>query len=235
MVAKRFVCLAISRKFGGHCIAGREIEADGAVLNTWIRPISARDSHEVSSEECRINDEDDPNPKLGDVILMTAKVYAPKECHVEDWMLDKGYWWEREGTLSPRRVWALAETPETLWENGHHTYAGLNDEIPHAISSALTSSLCLIHVTDLMIHVSAPGADFGNFARRVQGRFTYNGTQYWLRVTDESIEAEYLGMADGEYGFGECCLTISLGEPFVKPKDQQKYVYKLIAGVVRQP
>jgi hypothetical protein len=231
MSRKKFVCLAISRKTGGHCIAGREIGDDGTILNTWIRPISEREKHEVSSSECQYDDKS--SPSLGDVIVLTMKNHAPNECHVEDWVLDKGYWWERGGKLTLQQIQALAERPVTLWTNGFKTYAGINNEIPHALSSKLTSSLVFIHVQEMQIEVSAPGADFGNNSRRVQGRFTYNRVVYQLRITDEAIEAEYLSKPDGKYPFGECHLTISLGEPYVKPKDQQKYVYKLIAGVFR--
>ncbi len=48
----QIVCLANSRKTSGRCIAGKEIDATGKV-GCWIRPISARFSHEISEEDRR--------------------------------------------------------------------------------------------------------------------------------------------------------------------------------------
>ena len=75
--------------------------------------------------------------------------------------------------------------------------------------------------------MSAPGADFGNYKRSVQGRFQYDGTDYWLRVTDPDYERRYLQRPDGIYPIGERFITVSLGEPYLG------YAYKLIAAVIK--
>lgn len=61
---------------------------------------------------------------------------------------------------------------------------------------------------------------------RVQGRFSSDGTGYWLWVTDPIVERQYLAKSDGDYPVGETYLTISIGEPY------QDYCYKLIATVI---
>ncbi len=63
--------------------------------------------------------------------------------------------------------------------------------------------------------------------------FTHRGLPYRLWVTDPLIERAYLAQADGYYTGGECCLTISLGEPFQK-KDGSWHRYKLVAAVVER-
>ena len=60
-------------------------------------------------------------------------------------------------------------------------------------SNVLDSSLRLIKVDRLELVVFQPGRDFGNYQRRVQGRFTYGDADYWLRVTDPVYERRYLG------------------------------------------
>ena len=82
---------------------------------------------------------------------------------------------------------------------------------------------------ELELGVFAPGEAFGNRKRRVQGRFGHAGRQYALWVTDPVCERRYLAKLDGDYRFGRCFLTISLGEPF------QEHCYKLIAAVIECP
>ena len=55
---KRIVCLAISRKTGGLCVAGKEL-INGQPAG-WIRPISDRKDEEVSIEECRYENGEHP-------------------------------------------------------------------------------------------------------------------------------------------------------------------------------
>ena len=73
--------------------------------------------------------------------------------------------------------------------------------------------------------VAVEGAEFGNSKSKVRGHFTFNGTQYWLAVTDPVTERKYLADKDGEFKVGHAILCISLGEPY------GGYAYKLIAGV----
>ena len=73
-----------------------------------------------------------------------------------------------------------------------------------------------------------PQEAFGNPKRRVQGQFVHGGVQYWLWVTDPIYERRYLALPNGTRHLGECCLTISLGEPF------EGYAYKLIAAIMER-
>jgi hypothetical protein len=95
-------------------------------------------------------------------------------------------------------------------------------------AKTLHSSLRLIHVGELVIEVSRPGAAFGNPKRRVQGQFEHAGTQYWLWVTDPLYERHYRALPDGRHQLGEACLTVSVGEP------HEGYAYKLIAAVIER-
>ena len=226
MVTKTIICLANSRKHGGNCIAGKE-QAGGAVAD-WIRPISSRAGREVSPTEQKY--QNNTYPTVLDIIAVTLKHPTPSGCHTEDWLLNPGYWWVKKGSVDWHQTVALADTPAQLWINGDCTVANLNDQMAVAIIAPLTSSICMVHVLDLEIHV------ISHYQKtRVQARFNYRNVNYWLWITDPVFENLYSKRGLGEYKIGECCLTISLSEPQVKPSDGLLYAYKLVAAIILSP
>lgn len=229
MIRKRILCLANSKKHSGRCVAGREVTPVGP--GPWIRPVSARSGEEVSENERQYQNGADP--KLLDVIDIPLIREVPHACQRENWLLDPSYYWTRVRQADWTEVLRFAEAPATLWVNGHRTYHGLHDEIPQALADTLPGSLYLIRVDRVDLHVFAPQEAFGNPKRRVQARFTHAGVDYALWVTDPVVEREYLARPDGDHRLGECCLTISLGEPFQK-NNGQWYRYKLVAALIRR-
>jgi hypothetical protein len=204
---KTIICLANSRKITGRCVAGKEVGGGGP--GAWVRPISGRQTGELSEEDRRY--ENGQDPKLLD-------------------MIDDGYYWtkERQATWGELKA-ALDKVSGALWDNSSSSYNGLHDRVEEAAANQLGSSLRLIEVKDLKIVVAIEGAEFGNGKRRVRGHFTLNGAEYWLSVTDPVVERQYLAGKDGEYKVGDAILCISLGEPY------GGYAYKLIAGVFVKP
>lgn len=188
-----------------------------------MRPVSARPEEEVSEREREY--EDGSDPRVLDVIEVPLLKPKPKHYQQENWLLDPDKYWKRVGRLDWKKVLALVEDPKTLWTNESSTRAGLNDQISFDTAEKLKSSLVLIHVKDLRLHVLRPGKDFGNSKIRVQGRFEHRGEQYWLWVTDP-VERDYKARGEGEYGVGECCITVSIGEPY------KGNCYKLIAAII---
>ena len=221
VTTKRIVCLANSRKLAGRCIAGREWGKDGP--KGWIRPVSEREHGDVGEYERQY--EDGSDPRVLDIIDVPVIRPRPKDYQSENWLLHKGYYWEKKGTYSPFELDRLTDTVAPLWENGYSTYSGRNDYVPLPATSVDTS-LRLLRVDHLELAVFAPGEAFGNNKRRVQGRFTHGGHQYALWVTDPTYERRYLGKINGEYELGACYLTVSLGEPY------NNACYKLIAAVI---
>ena len=223
---KRIVCLANSRKMAGRCVAGKELLSNGN-SGAWIRPVSDRDDEEVSAYERRY--ENGSDPQLLDVIDIPIITAKPKNHQKENWLLDPHYYWEKTGRITWEELAKMADSDSPLWVNGHSTANGCNDRVPTMLAHVLKDSLRLIKVGALDLVVSQPGIAFNNFKRSIQGRFSYQGDDYWLRVTDPVYERQYLQHPNGNYSIGECYLTVSLGENF------QGNYYKLIAGIMEKP
>ena len=221
---KRIVCLANSRKLSGRCIAGKEILGDGRP-GAWVRPVSDREAGEVSEYERQYEDGSDPG--VLDVVDVPVLDGQPSGFQQENWLLDPEHYWTKIRRVTQGELIHFIDPPAPLWINGHSSFNGLNDRIPLLEANALDSSLRLIKVDRLKLVVSQPGRDFGDYKRRVQGRFRFNATDYWVRVTDPVFERRYLQRQDGDYEIGQSYLTVSLGESYFG------YCYKLIAAIIK--
>jgi hypothetical protein len=224
---KTIICLANSRKIAGRCVAGKEIA--GNTIGAWIRPVSGRPAGELSEEDRRFQNGMDP--KLLDVISIPLVEPRPHGFQTENHLIDEGKYWTKEREANWDDLEAARDPGAgPLWDNSSpSSYNGLNDRIDENVANALGASLRLIAVDDLSIEVSVEGAAFGTGKRKVRGRFTIDGAQYRLAVTDPVVESKYLGGPDGEFQIGHAILCISLGEPY------GGYAYKLIASVFLRP
>lgn len=225
MYTKTIICLANSRKPpSGRCIAGREIA--GGEVGAWLRPISARQGHEVSDEERRY--EGGKKAQLLDIICVPLTRPSPDGHQVENHVLDDGYYWSKEGSATWDLVLASADPYDpAFWANSQSTYHGINDKVSEDVVNSAGCSLKLIVVNDLVVHVRREeGFETNPARRRVRARFTLNGQRYLLSVTDTEIEELYLTMADGDYAIGEAALCISLVEVW------NGFAFRVVASVI---
>lgn len=224
---KMILCLANSRKHQGRCLAGIEVDDIGAG-NGWVRPVSTAPTGEISEEDRRFKDGTDP--KVLDVIRIQMLNSQPHTFQTENHLIDAGYYWRLERTATYAEAAAHAEThgPD-LWAIHNSSYSGQNDRVPVSSTDPAQGSLRLIQVSDLTLRISAEGAAFGNPKRKVRGRFTFNGVQYALAVTDPVTERAFLAGDDGDFMIGSALMCVSLGEP------HDGYAYKLIASILTAP
>jgi hypothetical protein len=222
---EQIVCLANSRKNSGRCIAGKEVLPHG--YGSWIRPISARPSGEVSEEERRFENGEDP--RVLDIIDVPLIAAVPMLYQTENHIIASDCYWTKKGWLPWDEVKHLIDTPASIWSNGDSTYYGVNDRVKVEQAATMPHSLILIEPENPNISVQTEGAEFGNPRRRVRANFTHQGVQYRLIVTDPVAERAFLAKPDGRYPLITAYLCLSLGETHT-----DGYCYKLVAAVISQ-
>ena len=219
---KTIVCLANSRKTSGRCIAGREITT--GKIGPWIRPVSARDTREISEADRRY--EDGTRATVYDVIEIEMLQHVGENYQPENHLIDDGYYWRKVGRWGWQTVAPLVESVRgPLWLNGYSTYHGANDKIPEYLVIQQRSSLMLVQPDDLTINVGRDDGMYGPTKRRVRAIFRLSGSAYNLSVTDPDIEGTYLRGADGTFSIQAAILCISLGEVW------NGFAFKLVATI----
>ena len=219
--SKTIFCLAASRKHGGYCFAGKDIET-----GEWIRPVSGRQSEEISDQESRR-----PNGTQAAVLdvlevpMIRAKAHGYQK---ENHLIDPTRRWRRKR----RGTWAdvlqnLDHHTGPLWHNQGASWGYGNNRVSEARAARLDGSLLLIQPERLQISVGRKGGMFAGADRRlVKGHFRYVGIDYTLQVTDPAIEDEMRGGEDRTVDMDGAVLCVSLGEVYYG------YAYKLVAAVI---
>ncbi|MCX5758610.1 MAG: hypothetical protein NTU83_08920 [Candidatus Hydrogenedentes bacterium] len=221
--SKTIVCLANSRKMSGRCIAGKVCGA--AAAGRWIRPVSERETEELSDDEYRC--EDGTHPALLDIVWIPFKEPAPHACQTENHVVDTSARWRKMGAFHWKYLDKLVDhDAETLWANGCSSRGGVNDRVSTEEAAHLRGSLLFIKPQDLLISVATEEEAFGKKRRRLRAAFRYCDVQYSLRVPDPVFEETYFSKDDGAYAVPEAYICVSLGEPF------EGFRYKLVAAII---
>ena len=219
---KKIICLANSKKVSGRCIAGKEIVSEQ--YGQWIRPVSHRKEGEISEEEQVFSD--GSYPQILDIISITLlKPLAHKyKYQTENHLIDSKVHWEKKDVEIWDNLEQIKDEPSELWFNEYSSSNGENDRIPKDEVSKLKTSLCLIYVQSIKIHVYTD-----SYRRKIRALFIYNKYKYNLSITDPKVESYFLKKQDGQYRMNNLYLCVSIGEPF------QDYCYKLVASVITNP
>ena len=221
---KRIVCLANSRKPGGRCVAGKEL-LPGINPGKWIRPVTDEGTGAVRDWERQY--EDGSDPAVLDVIDMPFVAPQPKDYQQENWVLGTRPFWKKTGRLPASFLPSFTDSGADLWGVGDSSSTGQNNRVELSVANSLTTSLSLIEVDNLGVHVSQTADGTARF----DGQFSYCGVNYKLRITDPVFEQRHRRDAKGFHKIGQAFLTISLGEPF-ESRPLEIHAYKLIAAVI---
>jgi hypothetical protein len=215
---KTIVCLANSRKTSGRCIVGKEIV--DRRIGQWIRPVSDRESREVSESERQYSNGTDP--RLLDIIGIWFEQPIPI-CHqTENHIIDPECYWEKIGTFSWQDIPKLLD--HRLKANPiTEDFMSIFDDEP-----TIKDSVYLIKVENVTILVGPKAPEYSS-KRNVRARFDYRGESYLIDVTDPYIERIYLAKSNGEYVLSSPYLCVSLGEIFT-----DGFCYKFVAAILTE-
>src|SRR6266853_2130411 len=118
MYRKTILCLANSWKTGGTCVAGKELA--GAKVGNWIRPVSARPTHEIASSERRY--QDGTLADVRELIELTLQKHEVLMHQTENHVIDTSHPWRRAGVATWAQIQAVVDAVDgPLWLNGHST------------------------------------------------------------------------------------------------------------------
>lgn len=217
----KIVCLANSRKICGRCIAGKIIES-----NKWIRPVSNRNSEEISEGEQQYKD--GQMPKLLDIINIPVNSHKPTMHQKENYLINDRYYWTNVGIFT-ESLEELLDTPTDLWGTNSSSYYGRNDRISEGTCNNYNESLYLIKPQSLKIIVRVEGEEFDNAKRKVRAEFEYNGKIYIFSITDPVVERKYLSGENGNFTLPveSTYLCVSMGLSY------DGYCYKFVASIIK--
>lgn len=203
------LCLANSRRPGGSCVAGKEFV--GGKTRAWVRPVSRRNTHEISALEQRYKDEQ--SLALLDIVSIPMIEPRPMGHQTENHVIAGGHSWTKKAQATwPQITAATDKVSNPLWHDGENSFHGRNDKVPEAVAKTLTGSLLLIAPDKLNLVVASESKYGGGEERKVRADFHLNGVRYNFVVTDPWIEAKYLAGKDGVYPIKDSRLCISLAE-----------------------
>jgi hypothetical protein len=215
--------LASSRKGGGRCIAGYDLDGE-----RWIRPVSDLEDGALMLEHCGLVGR---WPQVLDIVRVELDEQRPLAWQPENWSLT-GAAWELIDQLDPADAAGvlrdLVNHDVKLLESTNRKMAG-----EYLREHPIAASLTLSKPGDLQWRIETP--PWGG--RQEKALFMLDGPgQYDFHVTDLLIEAALHELALGVHARdavgidddAELFLTISLGEPYNLNDD----CYKLAAAVI---
>jgi hypothetical protein len=220
MFYKEIICLAMSRKMGGRCVAGKDVAS-----GQWIRPVSNREGEQLTQYD--MSYENKKIPKVLDIIRIPFKKRSPSEFQPENILIDDETYWEYRGEYPKEDLHKLCDDTQEIFVNEEFWNDKVSPEV--LIGSGIKQSLLLIRPESFVIRRWDYSSPWG-VKRKVRAVFHYGGISYSLGITDPLIEERYCGKKEGNYSLKgkDIYLCISLGKPW----EDDGYCYKFVASVI---
>ena len=171
----RLLILAASAQPGGRCVAGKSVDD-----KRWIRPVAG--GLDGGIPDARMILECGGAARVGDIVEIALMDENPKSDHQTENRLMADSPWKKIGRARYRDLSDFADSVSgPLWRNGESTRLGLNDCV--SSPSRPEGSLLFFAARDVIAdwETDAPPADAID---RRRARFSLNGEDYLLRLTD---------------------------------------------------
>lgn len=236
MQESRLLCLAVSRRESGNCIAGIDIDS-----GDWLRPIHSENRAAFADSELIVEDNHTHQSRFMaplDLLSMPLQDHAGTNSQPENWVVDPAFFEKRPAILrrcmgerTAQFLLSHADRGELLLHTSRdslHT----SDFADHMLSH----SLSLVQPVDLAWNVSPHAQHPGKI--QVRAEFRFGMVAYSLVVTDPVWETRCHQLGIGTHKNTEFAspesgllfLTVSLAAvPF------HGLHYKLVAGVIELP
>lgn len=221
---RQIVCLANSRKYGGHCVAGKEYLAEGKA-GAWIRPVGKGEFEEISDSRQRLGLARRCVQPLDVISIPFGEPTRRFAWQTENIRIGWGRW-RKTGRVEWRDLAGFVDEDADLWLSDARRSSSRNDRIKASTAKRLKTSLCLIRPRRLGVRIDK---NRFNGRRQFRGLFTYRSHRLNLAITDHQIPRKFFDAPDGVYPVNDCYLCISLGEPI------DGFCYRLIASVITKP
>ena len=218
--------LASSRKGGGRCIAGYDIDND-----RWLRPVSELDDGTLLPQHCAI---DGDWPQVFDLVRIEISEPVPEPWQPENWRLTERAWERRQRV----ELDDVADDLRGLVDEGIRLVAQSGRTIAGAAleQNPIDASLTLVRPTQL--HWRIERSPWGTRQQKANFQLQ-SGAWFDLHVTDPPIEQAMHALPEGGHARGavgiaddaDVLLTLSLSEPYERNND----CYKLVAAVLPLP
>jgi len=224
---EKIICLAKSRKIGGYCIAGKEINS-----GEWVRPTSTRTTEEISEIECKLSN--GKEIQVLDIVKVPFTKHKPNKFQTENYLITSGYNWQYIDKFDYKNLERICDFPENLWVIDDcldcSSPYGKNDRIPENVGDNFDKSLYLITPDYLKIFIRTEYSETKYSKKRLRANFGYNKTDYVLAITDVSLEQYLLSREEAIYEIknpkNRLYMCVSIGLPY------ERYCYKFVASII---
>jgi hypothetical protein len=216
-----FICLAKSQKYNGRCVAGVligrnknngiYIQKDENGNPKWVRPVSY-------SQHGEINDEVGSALNLLDVYEIDNVNPCPDRYQSEN------VHYNHPTYVRKTRVGKEIPNLDACCDNSTSSILFVNrgKAISEDQISNLKTSIKLVKVSDCSIYVN----ERDNREDQYRMKFTYNGKEFDLPMTDLDFRSEYDSDNEIFDKHDNCYISVSIGVVF------NEWYYKLVASVI---
>lgn len=194
MTTKTIVVLAVSKKPGGRCLAGKELVGKGNAweIGPWIRPVTTENSGAVP--EAQMAFALGHVPRLMEIIEIPLAKPAPLPDQPENWLIQmpvEPVSWKPHGFFAWKDIRLLADKPDGLWND---QMDARRVRASYVRTMKKPASLYLIkpeRILDIKVWTATSQFEPTGLKRRRRAVLCYGGVTHEFAIDDTDFENRY--------------------------------------------